>query len=42
MTIYEQRLMETIINTLPKIEKHLESISKSLEKINKTLEAKNE
>lgn len=42
MTIYEQRLFEIMINTVPKIEKHLESISKSLEQISKSLEAKNE
>lgn len=34
MTIYEQRLMETIINELPKIRKTLESINSNLEKLN--------
>lgn len=34
MTVYEQRLIETIISELPKIRKTLESINSNLEKLN--------
>ena len=33
MTIYEQRVMDTIINEIPKIRKALESINSNLEKL---------